>query len=76
MIGLLVLIYVAVWRGRLGAYASSLLIMATVTFFNSLFFTSYMVWVMPFVPLACLEAFPRAFVAGDSPGKPPLGDRA
>jgi hypothetical protein len=27
--------------------------MATVTFFNSVFFTSYMVWVMPFT-LACL----------------------
>ena len=76
MIGLLGLIYVAVWRGRLGAYASSLLVMATVTFFNSVFFTSYMVWVMPFVPLACLEAFPRAFVAGDSPGGPPHTDRA
>src|SRR3990172_8896073 len=60
MFGLIVLIYVAVWRGRLGAYASSLLVLATVTFFNSVFFTSYMVWIMPFVPLACLEAFPHA----------------
>jgi hypothetical protein len=75
MIGLLVLIYVAVWRGRLGAYASSLLVMATVTFFNSVFFTSYMVWVMPFVPLACLEAFPRDSEALDAPGKPPRADR-
>ena len=75
MIGLLVLIYAAVWRGRLGAYASSLLVMATVTFFNSVFFTSYMVWVMPFVPLACLEAFPRDSEALDAPGKPPQADR-
>jgi uncharacterized membrane protein len=75
MLGLLVLIYVAVWRGRLGAYASSLLVMATVTFFNSVFFTSYMVWVMPFLPLACLEAFPRAFAVGDSPGGTARGER-
>ena len=76
MIGLLLLIYVAVWRGRLGAYASSLLVMATVTFFNSVFFTSYMVWVMPFVPLACLEAFPRANATPDSVGKPTHADGA
>ena len=75
MLGLLVLIYVAVWRGRLGAYASSLLVMATVTFFNSVFFTSYMVWVMPFLPLACLEAFPRAFAVGDSPGGTARGEK-
>jgi uncharacterized membrane protein len=76
MIGLLGLIYVAVWRGRLGAYASSLLVLATVTFFNSVFFTSYMVWVVPFVPLACLEAFPRAHETHEAPGKIPHGDRA
>ena len=76
MLGLLGLIYVAVWRGRLGAYASSLLVMATVTYFNSVFFTSYMVWVMPFVPLACLEALPRAHEAPDDPGQPPHRDRA
>ena len=76
MIGLLLLIYAAVWRGRLGAYASSLLVMATVTFFNSVFFTSYMVWVMPFVPLACLEAFPRANATPDSVGKPTHADGA
>jgi len=75
MIGLLGLIYVAVWRGRLGAYASSLLVLATVTFFNSVFFTSYMVWVVPFVPLACLEAFPRAFAVGDSPGGTARGEK-
>jgi uncharacterized membrane protein len=75
MLGLLVLIYVAVWRGRLGAYASSLLVMATVTFFNSVFFTSYMVWVMPFLPLACLEAFPQALAVGDSPGGTARGER-
>lgn len=70
MLGLITLVYVAVWRGRLEAYASSLMVMATVTFFNSVFFTSYMVWVMPFVPLACVEAFPRASAARKTPGKP------
>jgi hypothetical protein len=59
MLGLVLLTYATVWRGRLGPYASSLLVMATVTFLNSVFFTSYMVWVMPFVPLACVEALPR-----------------
>jgi hypothetical protein len=73
MLGLVLLIYAAVWRGRLGPYTSSLLVMATVTFFNSVFFTSYMVWVMPFVPLAAVEAFPRlaAARAGPSEGTVP-----
>lgn len=59
MLGLILLTYAFVWRGGLGPYVSSLLVMATVTFFNSVFFTSYMVWVVPFVPLACIEAFSR-----------------
>jgi hypothetical protein len=42
--------------------------MATVTFFNSVFFTSYMVWVMPFVPLAASEAFARLAPARAGPG--------
>jgi hypothetical protein len=69
MLGLVLLIYAAVWRGRFGPYTSSLLVMATVTFFNSVFFTSYMVWVMPFVPLAAVEAFPRLAAARAGPGE-------
>ena len=70
MLGMILLIYVVAWRGKLRAYASSLLIMATVTFFNSVFFTSYMVWVMPFVPLAIIEAISRVSAVRGISGNP------
>jgi hypothetical protein len=38
-----------------GIFASTLLVMAAFVAFNSVMYTSYLVWVMPFIPLAISE---------------------
>jgi hypothetical protein len=42
-------------RYRPGIFASTLLVMAAFVAFNSVMYTSYLVWVMPFIPLAIAE---------------------
>ena len=59
MLGLLAIVFVAVGRKRLGLFVASMLALATVISLNSTFFTSYMVWLMPFLPLVALEALQK-----------------
>ncbi len=49
---MLLLIYWVVWKRDLGLYLPVLLVMAVFVFFNPVMFTSYMVWVVPLIPLA------------------------
>ena len=68
MATMLVVIYPAVRRGRLGPYVASMLALATMLSLVSFYFTSYMVWLIPFLLLAVAEAVER------SGPPPPTGD--
>jgi hypothetical protein len=68
MVALLMTLCVAVSRRRLGFAAASMLAMGIVVSFNSVFFNSYMVWLIPFLPLAALETLYR-----NRDPAPPLG---
>jgi hypothetical protein len=59
IVAMLVVLYVAVGQRRLGVYAASMLALAATISLNSVFFTSYFVWLIPFIPLAALEAASR-----------------
>jgi hypothetical protein len=49
-------LYLAVYRNRLGICAASMLALAVMISLGSVFFTSYLVWLIPFLSLAALEA--------------------
>ncbi|MCL7452986.1 MAG: glycosyltransferase family 39 protein [Anaerolineae bacterium] len=53
---LMVAIYWASLQRMLRPFVSALLVMATFVAFNSVFYASYTVWLMPFIPLAAGEA--------------------
>jgi hypothetical protein len=59
IVAILIVLYVAVGQRRLPVYAASMLALATMIFLTSVFFTSYMIWLIPFIPLAALEAASR-----------------
>lgn len=48
---MLLLVYWIAWRRDFGVYLPALLIMTVFVFFNPVMFTSYMVWVVPLIPL-------------------------
>jgi uncharacterized membrane protein len=56
MVALLLLLYLAAARYRVGMYAASLLAWTIFIDFNPVLFDQYMVWVVPFVPLAACDA--------------------
>jgi hypothetical protein len=60
MLALLVFVYAAQWRGWVRPMAAMLLVMSVVTFLNSVFFTSYMVWLIPWIPLVVVESLGAA----------------
>ena len=69
MLLLMLMIYFHFWRYRVKALTAALLIMAVFVGFNSVFFSTYMVWLMPFIPLAACEVahgLPPLVTKGDS----------
>ena len=69
MLLLMLMIYFHFWRYRVNSLTAALLIMAVFVGFNSVFFSTYMVWLMPFIPLAACEVahgLPTLVTKGDS----------
>jgi len=52
---LMLLIYVAAARRKVGVYTSVLLVMSTFLCFNPVLFRQYIVWALPFTPLCALD---------------------
>lgn len=52
---LLLLTYALAWQGKIGRHAAVLLVMVIFVDFNSVLFAQYMIWLVPFVPLAVGE---------------------
>jgi hypothetical protein len=52
---MLLMAYWLTWKYKLGVFNMALLVLAIFLFFNSVFFTSYMVWVVAFIPLTAYE---------------------
>jgi hypothetical protein len=55
MLALMLLIYIFAWTKKLKPFTAGLLTLATFVAFNSVLFESYLVWLMPFIPLAAYE---------------------
>jgi hypothetical protein len=55
MVALLVLAYWLFWGRRIQVFTAAMLVMATFIAFNSVLFSTYMTWLMPFIPLAVYE---------------------
>ncbi|MGW8249801.1 MAG: hypothetical protein ACWGO1_04100, partial [Anaerolineales bacterium] len=55
MLIMLVIVYWLAWKHEIGRYTPAMLAMAVFVFFNSVMFTSYMVWVVALIPLAAYE---------------------
>jgi len=47
--------YWLTWKYKLGVFSTALLVLAIFVFFNSVFYTSYMVWVVALIPLTAYE---------------------
>ncbi len=58
MFGLLFLVYLGMFRRRMGIYISVLLTMAVFWGFNSVLFRQYICWIVPFIPLALCDTRP------------------
>jgi len=52
---MLALVYWLTWKLSINHYIPAFLTMAVFVFFNSVFFTSYMIWVAALIPLAAYE---------------------
>jgi uncharacterized membrane protein len=74
LLAMLALVYIAVGRHNLSVCAASMLALGAMVGLSSVFFTSYMVWVIPFLPLAALESLARPGARHD--GDVPSGDSA
>ncbi len=69
MLLLMLLIYLHFWSCRVKPLTAALLVMAVFVGFNSVFFSTYMVWLIPFIPLAAYEVAqgpPPAIINGGS----------
>jgi len=55
MAALLLLTYLLAWQGKIGRHAAVLLVMVTFIDFNSVLFSQYLIWLVPFIPLAVGE---------------------
>jgi hypothetical protein len=54
-----VLVYLIAWRRQAGIYTSTLLVMAAFVGLNSVFFMSYVLWVIPFIPFVMCDLADR-----------------
>jgi hypothetical protein len=62
-------VYWLTWRYDLGPYSIALLVLAVFVFFNSVFFTSYMVWLVALIPLTAYEIIAQSTnKIGEAPG--------
>lgn len=59
---MLLLVYWIVWKRDLGLYLASLLVMTVFVFFNPVMFTSYMVWMVPLIPLTASDYLSRVML--------------
>jgi hypothetical protein len=55
MLALLGLVYWLAWKWSAGRYLAALLVLAVFVFFNSVLFTSYLVWLVPLIPLTAYQ---------------------
>jgi hypothetical protein len=55
MFGLMFLVYILAFNNRIGKYLACLLVFMAFFCFNSVLFKQYIVWFVPFVPLATIE---------------------
>jgi hypothetical protein len=55
MLLLMAMVYAGVWQGAVGTYLSALLIMAVFLDFSPVLFRQYLVWALPFLPLALCD---------------------
>ncbi len=55
MLVMFALVYWLTWKRHISVYIPAFLIMAVFVFFNSVFFTSYMIWAAAFIPLVAYE---------------------
>ena len=60
MLALLALLYWAAGKEKIGAYTAALLVMGVFVFFNSVMFTSYLMWLVPLMPLAAVDLLNRS----------------
>lgn len=52
---MLLLLYWLAWKYNIAPFSLALLVLAVFVFFNSVFYTSYMVWLVALIPLAVYE---------------------
>lgn len=64
MLIMLLGVYWLAWSRKLVLYIPALLVIAVFVFFNSVVFTSYMVWVVALIPLTAYE-----YIVEHTPGK-------
>ncbi len=55
MLGLLFIIYLLNWRGKISPFVSGLFVMAVFVDYNSVLFRQYMTWIVPLIPLATAD---------------------
>lgn len=60
MLALLALLYWAAGKEKIGAYTAALLVMGVFVFFNSVMFTSYLIWLVPLMTLAAVDLLNRS----------------
>jgi hypothetical protein len=51
----LMLAWLAVWREKIGTYISALIVQAALVGLNPVYFDSYIIWLLPFIPLAICD---------------------
>ena len=56
MLGMMLLIYLAVWKKQIGIFAAALATFTVFAGFNPVLFYQYLAWIIPFIPLALNEA--------------------
>ena len=55
MLGILILVYIAVWRKELRLFGATLAVFVVFAGFNPVLFFQYLAWIIPFIPLAISE---------------------
>jgi hypothetical protein len=61
------LVYWVTWKRDVRLYLPALLVMAVFVFFNTVMFTSYMVWIIPLIPLVARDYLVQSKLAQTNP---------
>jgi hypothetical protein len=64
---MLLLVYWVTWKRDVRLYLPALLVMAVFVFFNTVMFTSYMVWIIPLIPLVARDYLVQSKLARTNP---------